>query len=83
MDEFENLNPITDIIDHEEEARIFSEIAKIDGVAKYFRSLMAQDMRLHFETDKNSQDLIRGAYFRTKHFAKLLKTNSLKDLTKK
>ena len=75
----EDINPIEEVIDKDDEARIWAEIQKIDGISEYLRALMARDMRLHFTAKKEEQDLIRGAYFRMEYFLKKLRTV---DLTK-
>ncbi len=77
MEELEHLQPIGSSIDKDEEARIWSEISKIDGISEYLRELMAADLRLHFSCNKAEQDIVRGGYFRVQHFLKLLKQNSL------
>lgn len=72
-----DINPLEEITDKEEEKRIFSEIAKIEGITEYFRALMARDMRLHFSAKKEEQDLVRGAYFRTEYLMKRIKDNGV------
>lgn len=79
MKEYEDLNPKTDEIDKDDEARIWKEISKIDGVAEYFRFMMSRDMKLHFMAPKEQQDLVRGAFYRTEYFSKLMKKNSVLD----
>lgn len=71
------INPLEDIIDKDEEARIWTEIQKIDGMSEYLRALLARDMRMHFNAKNEEQDLIRGAYFRTEYFLKKLRTSDL------
>lgn len=73
----ENINPIEDVINKEDEALILKELGKIDGLHEYLRGLMARDMRLHFTSSKEQQDLIRGAYFRTEWLAKKISQASL------
>lgn len=78
MNEYTDLNPIEDIIDKEEENRIFADIAKIEGVHEYFRLLMSRDMKIHFQSQNpKEQDLARGAFFRTEWLSKKIKSNSL------
>lgn len=77
MEDYDKVNPIEDVIDKDEEARIMKELSKIDGLQEYLRAVMARDMRNHFESRKEDQDIIRGGFFRTQHFAKLIKKNSL------
>lgn len=77
MEELEHLQPIGNSIDKDEEARIWSEISKIDGISEYLRSVMSSDLKLHFSCAKTEQDIVRGGYFRVQHFLKLLKQNSL------
>ena len=74
MDE---LNPIEDIIEKEEETRIFTELAKIDGLHEYLRALMSRDIKFHFVCKPEQQDLTRGAYFRTEWLSKKVKQHSL------
>lgn len=74
MENYDYINPIEDIIDKEEEDRIFKEIGAIDGISEYLRCLLARDMRLHFNSGKESQDTIKGAFHRTEWFLKKLKT---------
>lgn len=71
------INPLEEIIDKDEEARIWLEIQKIDGMNEYLRALLARDMRLHFAAKKEDQDLIRGAYFRTEYLLKKLRDADL------
>ncbi len=75
----EDLNPLEEIIDKDEEARILRELYMIDGLHEYLRTLLARDIRLHFTCPKEQQDLVRGAYFRTEYLAKLIKKQSLVD----
>lgn len=70
----ENINPIEEIINKDEEKLILVELSKIDGLQEYLRALMARDMRFHFASKKEEQDLIRGAYFRTEYLAKKIKS---------
>lgn len=77
MEEYKDLNPIEDIIDKQDEARIFSEMAKIDGLHEYLRLLMSRDLKFHFSTKKEDQDLTRGAFYRTEWLSKKIKANSL------
>lgn len=77
MEDYKDLNPIEDIIDKGEETRIFSEMAKIEGLHEYLRAVMARDMKFHFNTKKEDQDLTRGAFYRTEWFSKKIKSNSL------
>jgi hypothetical protein len=73
----QNINPIEDIVDKEDEKRIFSELAKIDGLHEYLRALMARDMRFHFNCKKEEQDLTRGAFYRTEWLSKKIKGENL------
>lgn len=73
----EDINPIDDVIDKDEERLILVELSKIDGLQEYLRSIMARDMRLHFTCPKEQQDLTRGAYFRTEWLSKKIKEHSL------
>lgn len=75
----EKINPIEEIIDKDDEKRIFIEISKIDGIHEYLRALLAKDIRQHFTCEKEQQDLVRGAYFRTEYFAKRIKLASSLD----
>jgi len=76
MEDYDKVNPIEDFFDKEEEERIMKELSKIDGLQEYLRAVMARDMRMHFESKKEDQDIIRGGYFRTRFFAKLISKNS-------
>ncbi|MCK9371299.1 hypothetical protein M0R04_15405 [Candidatus Dojkabacteria bacterium] len=73
----ENINPIDDIINKDEEKLILIELSKIDGLQEYLRAIMARDMRLHFTCPKEQQDLTRGAYFRTEWLSKQIKNVSV------
>lgn len=49
----------------EEKARIFKELAKIDGIQEFFRAVQAADMRLYFQAGSDKErDAVRGAYSR-------------------
>ena len=52
--------------DKEEEKRIFSEMANIDGIHEYYKKVMAKDMIRYFNAQLGPQmPEIRGAYKRT------------------
>ena len=77
MEQYKDLEPTEKDFEKVEETRIMSELAKIDGLHEYLRAVMARDMRLHFTSPKEQQDLIRGAFFRTEYFSKRIsKTNN-------
>lgn len=76
MENYADLNPKEDELDKEEESRIWKEISKIDGASEYFRNLMSRDMKFHFVSAKEQQDLIRGGFYRTEYFSNQLKKNS-------
>lgn len=78
-EEYKDLNPAEDELDKLEEANIWKEIAKIEGVSEYFRLLLSRDMRTYFNTPKEQQDLVKGAFYRTEYFSKLLKKNNSVD----
>lgn len=73
----EEINPIEDVINKEEERLILTELAKIEGLQEYLRAIMARDMRMHFTCPANQQDLVRGAYYRTEWFAKKIKAHAV------
>lgn len=73
----EDINPLEEIIEKEEQRKILIELSKIDGLQEFLRTLMARDMRLHFTCPKEQQDLARGAYFRTEYLAKMIKQHSI------
>ena len=73
----DNINPLEEVINKEEERLILIELSKIEGLQEYLRALLARDMRLHFTSAKEQQDLIRGAYFRTEWLAKKVKEHSV------
>lgn len=75
--EYKDLNPIEEIIDKDDENRILSDLAKIDGLHEYLRALLARDLRNHFNCQKAEQDLVRGGYFRTEWLAKKIKSHSI------
>ena len=75
----EEINPIEDVINKEDEKLILTELSKIDGLQEYFRALLARDIRLHFTCPKDQQDLVRGAYFRTEWLSKKISQHSLVD----
>lgn len=81
-EDLKELNPLEDSIDPMFEAQIFSEMSKIEGIAEYFRLCMSRDVALHFNTQADQQDIVKGSYFRIKDFAKKLKKASDKNLTK-
>lgn len=69
--EEELINALAECIDpnlalyDEEKARIFTELAKIDGIQDFFRAVMAQDMRIYFQAGSDKErDGVRGAYSR-------------------
>lgn len=72
------LNPLEEV-DKKEEQRIFTELNKIDGLSEYLRTVMSRDLRLHFSCPKDQQDLVRGGYYRTENFMKLMRKYSLVD----
>ena len=78
QEEYKNLNPIEDLIDKDEEKRIFIELSKIDGIHEYLKALMNRDMRLHFQSKKEDQDMVRGAFYRTEYLLKKV-NNALLD----
>lgn len=82
MDNYTELNPREDEINKEDEARVWEEIGKIDGVGEYLRSVLSRDMKFHFTCPKDQQDMVRGAFYRTEYFSKLLKKHSVVDKTK-
>lgn len=82
MEELNNLSPLEDVIDREEERRIYVELNKIDGLHEYLKAIMSRDLRLHFSCNKEQQDLVRGGYFRIEYLAKLLKKYSNIDKVK-
>jgi esterase/lipase superfamily enzyme len=55
-------NILTAQLDKEMEAKVWKEIAKIDGAAQYFKTTMNLDMRRFFATPKENQDMIKGHY---------------------
>lgn len=73
----EEINPIEEVINKDEEKLILTEMAKIEGIQEYLRAIMARDMRLHFTCPSNQQDLTRGAYYRTEWLAKKIKEHSV------
>lgn len=73
----QDLNPLEDIIDKDEEKRIWTEVGKIDGVHEYLRLMMSRDLKLHFSTKKENQDIVRGAFYRTEYISNLLKKYAL------
>lgn len=77
--EYKDINPLEELIDKDEEARIFSEMSVIDGIQEYFRAVMARDLRNHFSCIKEQQDIVRGAEQRTEWFAKMVKKHSSVD----
>lgn len=78
MENYKDLNPIEDIIDKEEENRIFTEMARVDGLQEYFRLLMSRDMKMNFSAlTSKEQDMCHGAFYRMEWLSKKLKSNSL------
>jgi len=75
----EEINPIEEVINKDEEKLILTEMAKIEGLQEYLRALMARDMRLHFTCQTEQQDLVRGAYFRTEWLGKQIAKHSVVD----
>lgn len=75
----ELINPLEDLIDVDDEKRIFTELSQIDGLQEYLRALLAKDMRQHFTCEKQHQDMVRGAYFRTEYISKKIKKYSSLD----
>jgi len=75
--EYKDLNPIEEIIDTDDEVRIFRELAQIEGLHEYLRAVMARDIRNHFSCQKEQQDLVRGGYYRAEWFAKKIKSNTI------
>ncbi len=75
----EDLNPLEDIIDKDEEKKIFTELNKIEGLHEYLRCLMSRDLKLHFSCKKEQQDIVRGAYHRTEYLINLMKKYSSVD----
>lgn len=70
------LNPIEDIVLKEDEKRIFAEIAKIDGVSELFRAYMSRDIKVHFNAQKDQQDLARGAFYRMEYLLNRINKSS-------
>lgn len=79
MEEYKDLNPAEDEVDRDDEARIWNQVSSIDGASEYFRMLLSRDMKTHFNTPKEQQDLVRGAFYRTEYFSKLMKKNASID----
>lgn len=55
-------------IDKEEEEAIWRKISEVDGAAQYFKMTLDKDIRRFFNTPKEQQDLVKGAFSRTKYF---------------
>lgn len=72
MEELIDINPIDEIFDKELEARVMKELAKVEELQEYLRMVMARDLRQHFTVKKEQQDIVRGAFYRTQHFSKLI-----------
>ncbi len=72
----EQLNPIEDVVIKEDEKRIFAEIAKIDGISELFRAYMSRDIKVHFNAQKDQQDLARGAFYRMEYLLNRITKNS-------
>lgn len=79
---FGDIDTDDSVIDSDEEARLFKEMAGIDGLQDYLRKTMALDMKRAFGAQPVSQMLIRGAFQRTAFFRKKLRDREDKPKTK-
>ncbi len=77
-----DINPIEDVINKDEEEMILNELSKVEGLQEYLRALMAKDIRLHFTCPKEQQDLVRGAYYRMEWLSKKIAKKSSVDNNK-
>lgn len=68
MEKIEEENILDVYIDKEEEEIIWKKISEIDGAAQYFKKTLDKDIRRFFNTQKDQQDLVKGAFSRTKYF---------------
>ncbi|MFW9881114.1 MAG: hypothetical protein ACFFG0_49255 [Candidatus Thorarchaeota archaeon] len=75
----EEINPIEELVNKEEEKLILQELSKIEGLQEWLRAIMARDMRFHFTCSKEQQDLARGAYYRTEWLSKKIASIDKKD----
>jgi hypothetical protein len=74
----EEINPIEEIINKDEEEIILKELGKIEGLQEYLRAVLARDMRMHFAAQNpKEQDMIKGAYFRTEWLKKKIANYSV------
>lgn len=60
-------------IDPEFTKKIFTELAKIDGLQGYLVETMAKDVRRYFDEPKDKQDFIRGHYTLARYFYNQIK----------
>lgn len=67
-----------------QQEKLFEDMASIDGITDYLRYVISNDMMLYFNAQKEQQDLVKGAYTRTKHFYdQILKARKRLDAMKK
>jgi GTP1/Obg family GTP-binding protein len=85
MDEIKDIDigKITEIaIDNEAFKECLSDVSKIDDFRDYLRETMAMDIKRFFNTPKEQQDLVKGAFYRTQYLYQLLKKISDKEIEK-
>lgn len=77
-------NPFDTDYDDKEAIRIFGEIGKIDGAMELFRSMMARDIKLHFQAQSDKErSKIEGMYARMAYIRGIIKKINEKEILEK
>ena len=79
---FGDINPDDTIIDPDDEARLFKELAGVDGLQDYLRKTMAMDMKMAFSAEPIQQMRLRGAFQKMATFRKKLRDKGDKPKVK-
>lgn len=71
-------SPLDTVIDKDQEALIFKDVANIDGFMEYLRDTMSLDIKRYFSSPEEQHKLIMGSYYRTKYLYDLCVKNAMK-----
>ncbi len=69
-------SPIDIDLDQGQRDLIFKDMSQIDGLMEYLRDTMSMDIKRYFSAPIEQQQIIMGAYHRTKYFYDLCVKNS-------
>lgn len=84
-EDIENINigdPFALFFDKDEFSADLVEVSKIDGFKEYLRQTLALDIKRYFSCPKEQQEMVKGAFHRTKYILDVLNKVSEKELEK-